>query len=593
MIPRRNIPLPEPSPSSAPQRLRFWHAIRRLTRRHWLYLPRLFSRRERLTLSAVGGIALISLVLFLGQTIGRVTIERPAVGGVLREGAVGEPRFINPVYASGDTERGLSNLVYAGLVRYDENGAPAMDLADAIEISPDGKSYTVRLRAGLRWHDGRPLTAADVAFTIRIIQDPEYRSPLRPNWQGVAVEKLDDASVRFSLRQAYAPFVENLALGILPEHLWRNIPRETAAISDLNLKPVGSGPYQFKKFTRREDGTVTSLTLARNRRYHREGPHLKEIRFTFYPGETELVTAYRRNEIDAFVFNSAAIRSELAGIDAEIHELRLPKIFGVFMNATIQPALGRKAVRQAMRAAIDRERLIEEAGGGAGVAAPTAIPPGTFGFNPNIAPPPYDPDAARKFLADDGWKDGDGVLERTEGSGARRRTTALKLRIATSDAPELAAAARLIAEMWKAIGVGVEITVLPITDLEATVLRPRAYEVLVFGEVFGRDPDPLAFWHTSQLKDPGLNIALYSNRAVDQLLEEARKTRDPAAREQQYRQFQKIVNDEIGAIFLYRPTNYYAIRRGFAGVNLAAAALPAERFNNLDQWHADTRRAFK
>ena len=125
------------------------------------------------------------------------------------------------------------------------------------------------------------------------------------------------------------------------------------------------------------------------------------------------------------------------------------------------------------------------------------------------------------------------------------------------------------------------------------MIRPRAYEVLVFGEVFGHDPDPFAFWHTSQLKDPGLNIALYSNHTVDQLLEEARRTSDQAAREEKYGRFQKIVSDEIGAIFLYRPTNYYAIRHGFNGIDLDAIALPEERFNEINRWYVDTRRALK
>ncbi len=592
-LPTGNKPAGERAASAPSYRLPIWRTVRGITHHRWLYLPRLFSKRERTRILAFAAVAGIAFIFFASRALDRVTVPRPAVGGTLREGAIGEPRFINPLYASSDTDRDLSHIVFSGLIRYDRQGNITMDLAAAVDISPDGKTYTVGLRPGLSWHDGAPLTIDDVIFTLKTVQDPTYQSPLRANWQGVTIEKLSDTTVRFSLRQPYAPFMENLALGILPEHLWRRIPRETAILSELNLKPVGSGPYQFKKFTRREDGTITSLTLARNRSYHLEGPYLNEVRFSFYPDEAALAAAYRRNDIDGFMFRSAERLQELERLDAAIHELKLPKVFGLFLNPSVQPALGRRSVRAALALAIDRALLVRETSAGGGALANSAIPEGTFGANTSIPPIPFDPGQARELLAKDGWKDAGGTWERTEGTGRNRKTAKLEFRIATSDSPELAAAAERIAEMWRAIGVGVEVKVLPISDLEATMIRPRAYEVLLFGEVFGHDPDPFAFWHTSQLKDPGLNIALYSNRNVDRLLEEARRTNDATLREEKYHQFQKIVADELGAIFLYRPTNYYALRNGFNGAGLGAITLTEERFNELNLWHTDTRRALK
>ncbi len=594
---KKSSPAPagELTASVATRWLPAWKILRGITRHQWLYLPRLFSKSERIRLAVLASVACIAFIFFASRALDRITVPHPAVGGALREGTMGEPRFINPLYASNDTDRDLSSIVFSGLIRYDRNGNIAMDLAKSVDISPDGKTYTIELRPELSWHDGEPLTVDDITFTIKTVQDPAYQSQLRANWQGVAIEKLNETTVRFSLRQPYAPFIENLAVGILPEHLWRRIPRETAILSDLNLKPVGSGPYQFKKFTRREDGTVTSLTLERNRTYHLEGPYLNEIRFSFYSDEAALIAAYRHNDIDALIFRSAEHLKELRHLDVTIHELKPPKIFAAFLNPSVQPALGKKSIRSALALAIDRETLIWETTAGGGALVNSAIPEGTFGANADIPPMPFDPDRAHELLVKDGWKDadGDGTLERTEGTGRNRKTTKLEFRITTSDSPELDAAANRIAEMWRAIGMRVEVKVLPIADLEATMIRPRAYEVLLFGEVFGHDPDPFAFWHTSQLKDPGLNIALYSNRNVDKLLEEARRTNDAGARAEKYHKFQKIVADELGAIFLYRPTNYYAIRNGFAGVDLGAITLTEERFNELNLWHTDTRRAFK
>lgn len=572
-----------------------WKTVRAVNWRRWFYFPRLFSRDEKTAILVFGLIAVAAFGFLVFRIVDRLTILAPDVGGTLREGVARELRFINPLYAASDTDRDITNLVFSKLIRYSRNGSPDMDLAENIEVGEDGKVYTVHLRPGVRWHDGEDFSADDVVFTVKTIQDPDYKSPLRQNWQGVTVEKIDDAAVRLTLRQAYAPFMENLALGIIPEHLWRKIPRETAVLSDLNLKPIGTGPYQFSKLTRRQDGSIISVALTRNKNYYLDGPYIREIDFKFYPDEVQLIAAYRRNEVDSFLVTSAAGAGELQKLDAEIHQLRLPKIFAVFLNPGANPALTRQAVRQALSAAIDRETILQKSGVGSGVVVNSAIPPGTFGFNAGITPPLQDQAEAQKLLQKDGWKDlnGDGILERREGKGKSQTTEKLELRIVTSDAPELAKTAELVAAMWKNIGVKTEVTAMTVSELESSMIRPRAYEVLIFGEVFGHDPDPFAFWHTSQLKDPGLNVALYSNRAVDQLLEQARRTADPALREKKYLEFQKTVSDDIGAIFLYAPSDHYAVRKSIQGVDIGDVTLTEERFNRIAGWFVDRGRAIK
>lgn len=572
-----------------------WQTIRGIGRRRWFYLPRLFSRREKMMLLVLAAAAVVSFFWLTNRIIARITIPVPAVGGIFREGVTREPQFINPIYASNDTDRDLVNLVFSKLVRYNSSGTPIMDLAESIEISPDGKSYTIHLRRDVLWHDGESFSADDVLFTLKTIQDSNYKSPLRQNWQGVTVEKADENTVRLTLRQPYAPFIENLAVGIIPEHLWRKVPRETAILSDLNLKPIGTGPYKFDTLTRREDGSLISVALVRNSDYHLAGPYLEDIQFLFYKDEEQVIAAYRRGEVDSLFLTSAANAGKLEQLDVEIHKLHLPKIFAVFLNPGANPALARKAVRQALSLAIDREAIVAKSAEGGGIVVNSAIPDGTLGFNPDIPKAAFSPADAQTLLKNDGWKDSnsDGVLERTEVKGKNRTVQKLEVRIVTSDVPELAKAAELVRDMWQAIGVKAEVKALPVSELETSMIRPRAYEALIFGEVFGHDPDPFAFWHTSQLKDPGLNIALYSNLAVDKLLEDARQTNDTKARGDRYRDFQKIVNDEIGALFLYSPEDYYIIRKSIKGVTLGAIALPEERFNGINEWYTGTRRAIK
>ncbi len=569
--------------------------LKELSRRHWLYLPRLFPTRERLIVLGLVLVAFGSLLTLASRLYLRITVPEPDIGGLLREGVLEPPRFVNPLYATSDTDRSLVNIVFSKLITHDAEGNVVMDLAEGIEPSADGKAYTVKLKKGVRWHDGEPVTAGDVAFTIKAIQDPAYQSPLRPNWQGVLVEKLNDETVRFTLRQPYAPFVENLSLGIIPEHRWQNIPREAILLSDLNIKPVGSGPYRFKSLTRQQNGSITAYTLTRNPSFYRTGPYLKSIEFKVFAAGEDLPIAFRKNDISSFIAPPPRSGSKAGELGGTRHPLHPRQIVAVFLNGNTNPALIRRPVREALARAIDRNLLIAESLGGSGRAANSPLPAGSLGFEEGLAGFDGNPGEARRLLDQDGWKDenGDGVLERPEGSGKKRKTTELSIVLSTANVPEFTDAARLIREMWAAIGVRTELRVLPVQDLEASVIRPRAYHALLFGEVFGHDPDPFAFWHTSQLKDPGLNIALYSNRRVDQLLEEARRTIDRSKRADLYREFQKIVHDEIGAIFLYAPTKRYVVRDELRGLALARSALPEERFNQVNEWYVRTRRVLK
>ena len=141
----------------------------------------------------------------------------PAEGGVYTEGIVGEPMHINPILAQAtDVDADMVQLVYSSLFSYDDAGRLRPSLAEGYELQEDGKKYVVKLRSGVKWHDGQDLTADDVLFTFRTIQDASYRSPLRANWQGVDVSKDDDQTVVFSLKKAYFDFLENLTVGHLP-----------------------------------------------------------------------------------------------------------------------------------------------------------------------------------------------------------------------------------------------------------------------------------------------------------------------------------------------------------------------------------------
>ncbi len=192
---------------------------------------------------------LLSAILFIAAFLGllwkidkSLAIEIPKDGGTLEEGIIGTPRFINPLLAISDADRDLVSLIYSGLLRADGQGGLMNDLAEKYEISEDGTLYTFTLKENLVWSDKKPLTGDDVLFTVQMAKNPVLKSNQRANWEGVEVEKIDDRTIRFSLKRPYAPFIENMTLGILPKHIWGEIPPEQMTLTDFNIKPVGSGP---------------------------------------------------------------------------------------------------------------------------------------------------------------------------------------------------------------------------------------------------------------------------------------------------------------------------------------------------------------
>src|SRR5919202_3093165 len=165
---------------------------------------------------AASGILLVAVVLASFALTARVS-EVPDYGGAYVEGLAGVPEALNPVLANDDASNAVGALVFSGLTKADEHGLPVPDVAQAWDISPDGKTYTFVLRTNARWHDGALVTADDAVFTFTLLQDPAYTGQLGGFWRDVAVSKVDDRTVKLTLQKdSYAPFMEYTSLGLLP-----------------------------------------------------------------------------------------------------------------------------------------------------------------------------------------------------------------------------------------------------------------------------------------------------------------------------------------------------------------------------------------
>jgi len=560
--------------------LRFRHAVKKL------------PFRFKIAFLALLAIFIVNSLILLHEVDKKISTTIPDSGGLLREGIVGTPRFVNPVLTISDADRDLSMLIYSGLLRADANQL-ILDMAESYEVSEDGLCYAFKIKPDIFWPDRVPITSDDVIFTIEQIKNPLSKSPKRASWEGVSTEKIDEKTIQFCLQKPYAPFPENATVGILPQHIWKDMLPEQMPLSDFNIKPMGSGPYKIEKISRSSSGIITSYTLAPNESFALQKPYIEKLIFKFYHSEKKLIEAYQQGEIDDLSAVSPKSILEIKRGSSFLKTYLLPRVFAVFFNQDSAAIFAEQEVRQALNLSVNKELIVNEVLQNFGETINSPIPPGSLGsISAQEEKSPEERLAeAKNLLANRGWKinEKENVLEKKKG----KETLKLEFSISTSNVPDLVQAAELLKQMWGEIGAKVQTKVYEIGDLEQDVLRPRKYDALLFGEIMGRDPDAFAFWHSSQRNDPGLNIALYANIKADKLLEEARTTSGSKKREDKYREFQKEVIKDSPAVFLYSPYFICLVPDSLKGIDSTYIAISSERFSQIYKWYLKTKKVWK
>ncbi len=555
----------------------------------WQKLPSVLTKKERYFIFGLSVIAILSLIIWLAVYNLKHTIVVANYGGSFKEGIVGSPQYLNPVLSeANDTDRDVTELIFSGLMKYNNQEELVLDLAEKYAIGENGKIYDFFLKRDIQWHDKQPFTADDVIFTIQTIQNPEYRSPLRINWTGVEVEKIDDYTVRFKLKTSYAPFLANTTVGIIAKHIWEKILPEKFLLALENLEPIGTGLYKLKKIKKDKEGFVDYLKLEAFGQYEKNRPFIEKIELYFYPDEEALIRAYNRAKIDNLSLISVQNESKLQGLrKANVYQLNLPRYFAVFFNQSKSKALSDKTVRLAFNYATNKQEIINKVLSGQAKIVNSPIPAGVWGHNDEIKIYEFALDHANNILEESGWKDEDedGIREKGEEK--------LEIELITTELKELQQVANLLQEQWSKIGAQINVKILNIGEIQQEHIRPREYQALLFGEVLGLDPDPYSFWHSSQKRDPGLNLALYDNSKVDTLLRQARQDLDPESRAEKYKEFQQIVIEDVPVIFLYSSYHLYVVDKKIKGLTIKNIVLPSKRFVDIEDWYIKTQRVKK
>lgn len=542
-------------------------------------------------------ITLFTSTLSILESINKsAMVAVPFHGGSLSIGVIGNPRFINPVLANSSADQDMVSLIYSGLMRKNGDETFTPDLAEKYEMSKDGLSYTFTLKKNIYFHNGKPITADDVIFTIDKVKDSIIKSPRKVDWDGISAKKIDDSTIEFTLKQPYPSFLDNATLGIMPQSLWNNSPIE---LNDINTNPIGSGPYMVKNVTKESSGIIKSYELTQFKDFILGKPYIQTIYLNFYVNEDELVKALEDGDVDQVSsitpFNAEILKER----NYQIESLILPRIFGLFFNQNQNRLFADKVITNAIDQAIDKDRIVREVLFGYGVAIDDPMPPNMIEYQKMETEKNISREDTLKnvqnSLTKDGWiKGADGYLQKTMIDKNKKKTTStLEFSISTGNAGELAKTAELIKDDLSTIGMKVDVKTFEVGNLNQSVIRPRNYDALLFGQIINHESDLYAFWHSSQKKDPGLNVAMYTNIKVDKILEDAFITIDNQSRIKKYAQFEAEIKKDMPAVFLYSPNFIYTVPKKLMGSSIEHIISPKDRFSNVYLWYTETENVWK
>lgn len=552
------------------------------------YIKKVLSKKEKIIilifiLIIAGNIGYLTVNNLINQDVDNIQKDAEYV-----EGVIGYPQYINPLLSSAnEVDADLCRLIFSGLMKYDKNLNIVPDLAKEYEVSEDLKEYTFKLRQNIYWHDNQTFTADDVAFTLSLIQDPLFQSPLYRSYRGIKYEVIDEHTIKMVLDEPYSGFLQSMTLGIIPAHLWQTTTPEKFLLEKWHLKPIGTGPYKFKSY-KSKDALIVSYTLEKNDNYYIKDqiPLIKDMTFKFYPEYMSAINALKSRQILGLSYLPFELLDKINTNNYQVVPLSYPQYIAVFFNQKQNTLLKDKEIRKAILLAVNRNRILEEVINNYGEIIDSPVLPFFF---PDINNETlgYDPAQAQEILAKKDYK----IDEET--GYLKKGDDFLEISLTTADQSEYEQILELIKEDLMNMGFKVETNLISPELVDQNVLKTRNYHGLIYGEILGSDPDPYPFWHSTQTEYPGLNLASFGNPNADKLLNEARQLNNWDERTEKYKEFHKIITEEIPAIFLYQNDYIYITSTDLINLNLEKIAVPADRFNSVTGWSLKAKTIFK
>ncbi|MDZ7744754.1 MAG: peptide ABC transporter substrate-binding protein [Candidatus Saccharibacteria bacterium] len=559
------------------------HLIRRLGR---LYRVRRF----------VAGWLLL-FVLMIGVVIAQVRALSPyyqqtvpTVGGSYTEGVLGAFTNANPLYATGGFDGAVSQLVFSGLLKYDQNNQLTGDLAESWELDESEQSYTVVLKDNLKWQDGEDVTAEDVEFTYQLIQNPDTRSPLFASWQHVELEIQDERTVTFTLPNVLSSFPHSMTNGIVPKHILATVePSQMRGHAFNTVNPIGSGPFKFDIIEvsgRTPEEREERIRLVPHEQYHDGMPKLQTLTLRAFRSEERLLNSFEEREINAMVGLRTVPDTLAEKIDATEHSIPFTGQIATFFNNN-HKYLKNRQVRQALVRAVDTNALIQGLGYPV-IGADSPFLREHFAYDPSVTQLNHDKARANKLLSEAGWKRGDDGIRVKDGER-------LSFRLHAQNSSEFTYVTQTLQTEWRDIGVEVEVHQ-PSDNEFQSLMALHNYDALLYGISIGVDPDVFAYWHSSQAdprSDTRLNLSEYSSEVADVALEGGRTRIDETLRNAKYEPFLEAWRRDAPALMLYQPRFLYVVRGNLHNFDQKIVNTTSDRYSNVHNWMTRTTKVNK
>lgn len=535
------------------------------------------TRRQLLRMLAAGsGASLLAPALggLLEACSG--SSSAPRRGGTVSIAIATEPNVLNPPIHILAIESTVMSAIFPGLLRMRADGTLVPELARGQpQVADGGLAYRFQLREGLRWEDGRSLTAHDFLFTQQLYLDPRTKPSYVLGWDKIdRVETPDPTTVVYRLREAFAPFLQLVAASpVLPRHVLES--SQDLRKDPFSRAPVGAGPFRLRRWD-----TGSQLVLEANPRYWQGRPALDHLVFKVVPDVATQVNQLRAGEVDVIGVGQPALLRQLDALRSDIRTAAYDDTRYVMVQLDEYGALRELAVRQALDYATPKRDIVRSILDGQATVAYADVPPGSPYYQPDVEHHDYDPDRARSVLQQAGFAMRDGVMT--------RNGQPLEVGIYTvSTVPTYVQIAQVLKSTWSAIGVRTSVTTMEATTLFSN--RGPQWNgrdaALIYGFDQGVDPYNYINWSSKQITndetDPGQNNARYVNPTIDDLVVRGGQVLPFDQRRQVYDQIQRILAHDVPVIFLYWPKSIYAYSarlRGFAP-NAFAGLL-----NGVERW---------
>ncbi len=515
-------------------------------------------------------LGLVILVLFCGCQSDKKGLPSPDTIVIAIQA---EPARLNPIFVSDSISYALSELIFRGLTRLDDNMNITGDIAESWRILNGGLEIQFKLKKGVLWHDGREVTAEDVVFTFEKLSSPDTATPHGSRLGSAKeVKAIDRYTVAVYYHEPYGSAIESWSIGILPKHI---LEGKDINDSSFDRNPIGNGPYRLKEWV-----TGQRLIMESFSKYHNGELKIKNLVFRVIADSAARMMEVKSGGIDVMELTPYQYSKEIdsAFITSNYNKYKTGSHrYGFLGLNLLDDRFRERNVRQAIGYAIDKDGIINTVIAGLGRRSTGPYPPHAWYYSKNAVDFEYNPQKALQLLKSEGWDKGsDGLL--------RKNGKIFSFTIITNyESKDNLKTAQIIQQNLKAIGIQTEIQSYDWQTFRHKIINKKHFEAVILSRAYLKDPDIYDLWHSEKTREGEWNFLSYKNPKVDALFEKGRKTLESQKRQKIYNQIHEILADDLACIFLYDVDLLLLAHKKIKGIT----ASPMGFLFNIEKWFLD------